>query len=100
MPVNQELQTIMKNQVEAWKTSGLTQIAYCREHGIIFSQFNYWVRKLCPSSEPARGFVKIKLKTESAPVSNGPLMELVLPGGGRLNFYQPVDPEYLKRLLY
>jgi hypothetical protein len=100
MSVNQELQTTMKSQVEAWKTSGLTQIAYCREQGIIFSQFNYWVRKLCRSPESARGFVKIKLKTESAPLSNGPVMELVLPGGARLNFYQPVDPDYLKRLLY
>jgi hypothetical protein len=100
MPVNQELQTTMKCQVEAWKTSGLTQIAYCREHDIVFSKFNYWVRKLYPAPEPARGFVKIKVKGERLPVSNALVMELVLPGGARLNFYHPVDPDYLKRILY
>ena len=90
----------MRSQVEGWKTSGMTQIAYCRQHGIVFSQFNYWVRKLYPVIEPATGFVKIKIKTEPSPVSKASVMELVLPGGARLNFYQPVDPDYLKRLLY
>ena len=90
----------MRSQVESWKTSGLTQIAFCREHSIVFSRFNYWVRKLYPAPLPAGGFVKIKVKAEPLPVSNALVMELVLPGGARLNFYQPVDPEYLKRLLY
>ena len=31
--------------IEAWQTSGLSQTAYCREHGLNTKTFGDWVRK-------------------------------------------------------
>jgi len=31
--------------VSAWRRSGLSQIAYCREHGLVPRQLGYWVRR-------------------------------------------------------
>ena len=31
--------------IEAWQTSGMTQAAYCREHGLNTKTFGNWVRK-------------------------------------------------------
>ncbi|MBY0485415.1 transposase [Nitrosomonas sp.] len=31
--------------IEAWQTSGTSQVAYCREHGLNTKTFGNWVRK-------------------------------------------------------
>jgi len=31
--------------IEAWQTSGMTQAAYCREHGLNTKTFGNWVHK-------------------------------------------------------
>src|SRR4030066_1196380 len=31
--------------IEAWQTSGMSQTAYCREHGLNTKTFGNWVRK-------------------------------------------------------
>lgn len=31
--------------IEAWQTSGMSQAAYCREHGLNTKTFGNWVRK-------------------------------------------------------
>ena len=31
--------------IEAWQKSGVTQVAYCREHGLNTKTFGNWVRK-------------------------------------------------------
>lgn len=34
-----------QQHVLQWKSSPLSQIAYCREHELNFHRFNYWLRK-------------------------------------------------------
>lgn len=34
--------------IEAWDGSGKSQAAYCREHDLVKSRFNYWRHKLRP----------------------------------------------------
>lgn len=31
--------------VSAWRRSGLSQIAYCRDHGLVPRQLGYWLRR-------------------------------------------------------
>lgn len=97
---NQALQSEMLGHVKEWQYSGLSQIGYCQEQGISFSKFNYWVRKSRPEVAPGQGFVPIQLDKTPAAVSASPIMELVMANGSRLRFYSPVDPEFIKRLLY
>jgi len=99
MRINTELQLLMLRHVKEWQQSGMSQIAYCQEQGISFSKFNYWVRKARPSAEPTGGFVSIKVEQHPIQRSAQPLMELISPGGSRLNFYEVVDPGFIKRLL-
>lgn len=99
MQINQELHSSMSRHVRDWQMSGLSQIAYCQQAGITFCKFNYWVRKLRPSSVSPGGFVAIKLEKQQQAASLPPIIELVLPNGTRLNFHHPVDPEYLKKIL-
>ena len=35
-----------KGQLAAWRSSGLTQAAYCRQHGLSIPSFGYWRRTL------------------------------------------------------
>lgn len=100
METGQEIQTVMRDQVLAWEQSGLGQMEYCRQKGLVFSQFNYWVRKLRPKPEPSGGFVAIKVKREHPDHRGKPALELVLPGGARVNFYHPVDPAFIKSILF
>jgi transposase-like protein len=34
-----------REHVGAWRRSGLSQAAYCRQHGLIPRQLSYWVRR-------------------------------------------------------
>ncbi len=48
-----------QQHVQQWKSTPLSQVAYCREHALNFHRFNYWYRKTDP----------VKPKKESAPLS-------------------------------
>ncbi len=34
-----------RTHIEAWQTSGMSQAAYCRKHGLNTKTFSNWVRK-------------------------------------------------------
>ena len=34
--------------IEAWQTSGMSQAAYCREHGLNTKTFGNWVHSIVP----------------------------------------------------
>jgi len=68
-----------QDHVTTWQASNLTQKAYCEAHGLRYSTFGYWVRKLrTPSEDPresASGFVSVTM----APADGG--LVLALPNG-------------------
>jgi hypothetical protein len=39
--------------IEAWSQSGLTQVDYCRRHGLRWSNFHYWRKRLNGLPAPA-----------------------------------------------
>ena len=71
--------TFWQDHVTAWQVSDLTQKAYCEAHGLRYTTFGYWVRKLrTPSGdhqESASGFIPVTL----SPVDGG--LVLALPNG-------------------
>ena len=51
--------------VTAWHSSGQSQATYCREHGLVKSQFSYWKRKLMPEEaappqSQSTGFIAVQ----------------------------------------
>jgi len=82
-----------------WKSSQLSQIAYCREHELNFHRFNYWLRK----DEPVKS--KKQPATPSAtfvPVVKHPAtlsgLSLSLPNGIIVQGIDSTNLETVKRL--
>ncbi len=66
--------TVMKEHLSQWKTSGLTQIAYCNEHDIKPHIFSYYKGKLSQavSSQHVSSLVPVKLISSISPLSKLP----------------------------
>ena len=54
-----EKRTFWSGHIEAWHRSGLSQGAYCRQHGLSQSSLSYWRTRLAKASEKAAPFVTI-----------------------------------------
>jgi hypothetical protein len=88
----------MFSQIEAWQTSGKTQVEFCRDRQISYHTFHYWLAKYSRrSAEPQSGlFTRIHLSTQ--PAKPG-FIELIFPDGRRLVFHQAVEAGFLRSLL-
>lgn len=73
-----------QERIQSWQESGLTQSAWCQQHGIRTSKFGYWKRKLekasSPTPLPGSGFVSVIAQQEPATPFVAPL-SITLPGG-------------------
>ena len=89
----------MFSLIEQWQTSGLTQKAFCEQHGIRYYVFHYWYKRYRMQQsvlpDNAGSFVKLQV---AKPSSYG-LVEINYPGGVRLVFHEPVSSGYLKALV-
>lgn len=59
-----ETQTEWAKCVEDWRVSGMSMAAWCRQHGLAYSRFQYWKQKLSPtvnsrSNDSGHGFVQL-----------------------------------------
>lgn len=95
---NNTLQQLMFSLIEVWKTSGKTQMEFCKEKDIAYHKFHYWFRKYSrQSSDPAlSSFTRVNVNAE--PVRSG-FIELIYPDGRKLVFNQAVDAIFLRSLL-
>ncbi len=84
--------------IEAWQASGLSQQSFCKSQGIAYSGFHYWYKKYrqVKGVNVSSDFLPVAIKHT---LSNLPVVELILPDGRRLNFYQAVDVAFLQSLL-
>lgn len=55
-------------RLAAWKASGLSQSAWCREHGVSLAILGYWRRKLAEGTGP--GLAVLPIRVASAPMSD------------------------------
>jgi len=51
---NRERQESWRSHIEAWRTSGLSQVNYCRQHELSRHRFTYWKCKLDKKSPPVK----------------------------------------------
>ena len=86
--------------IDSWKGSGLSQQAYCREHGVTYHSFHYWYKVYREhqgggaAGKPA--FVPVQIQR---PLSHTAVLELHLSDVGRLVFHQQPTVDFLKALL-
>jgi hypothetical protein len=77
--------------VAAWQSSGVSQAAYCRRHGLSLGSFGYWRRQLrTDRDEPDAGVPEARalLPIHMAPMATSPLsswgVEVCLSNGLRV----------------
>ena len=65
---------VMKEHISQWKTSGLTQVAYCNEHSIKPHIFSYYKGKLSQavSSQLVSSLVPVTLVASASSLSKLP----------------------------
>jgi len=79
--------------VEAWRHSGLSRPAYCREHGLNYSTFMSWFRLETVAEEaPGRFIALCEGEDRTGEV------EIVLPNGIRIFYSGELSEALLQRL--
>ncbi len=88
------------SMIERWRTSGLTQKAFCEQQSVRYYIFHYWYKRYREqhgaSQKDASSFVKLQIA--KPPASSGSV-EVYYPGGMRIIFHEPVSSSYLKALV-
>ncbi len=99
MQIQPEIREQMFSMIEQWRTSGLTQKAFCQQRSMRYYVFHYWYKryKIQQSGvdDNAGSFVKLQV---AKPSSSGGI-EINFPGGIRILFHEPVSSNYLKALV-
>jgi hypothetical protein len=91
----------MFSMITGWQQSGLSQKAYCEQHGIRYHVFHYWYKCFRNLQSPSKdeGFIPIKIQPSNTINTASAHAELLLPDGRRLLFHQGVGSDFLKALI-
>lgn len=81
-----------KGHVAGWRSSGLTQAAYCRQHGLSLASLGYWRRTLGKAAAaPASALVPIVVGEAVTPDE---AIEVQLPNGLRARLPTGMAPSH------
>ncbi len=90
---------------EAWQQGDAPQKQYCKEHGLAYSTFHAWGKRLKEKSKsqvkPGSGFIPVNIKSVPEPEQKEPVNQLCLlfPNGIQLLCPETISPEFLKNLI-
>jgi len=71
---NQQAKSFWLDHVEQWQSSGLSQAAYCRQHGLCQQKFSYRKRQTgfrVGNSDTSTGFARVRVDTRIPPSVSG-----------------------------
>lgn len=77
MSIANENEEYWKQQLEKLKSSGLSRTQYCRENGVNYDRFGYWITRLRLMSS---AFIPVKVQTAEAASHHVVLCTLELRG--------------------
>lgn len=92
------LPTHQHKHIVAWQSSGLSQVAYCRQHQLNSKTFGNWLRVYRTQPVAAVASTLIPVGIKLAPASSGSLC-LHCPQGHTLALPVDVSPQWLGQLL-
>ena len=69
-------QTYWQTHLDAWRQSGLSQAAYCKQHGLSLSSFGYWLHR---RAEPVRSTAALPILVAKPSLETH--LEVRLPNG-------------------
>ena len=83
-----------QRHLKAWRSSGDTQVSYCRKHGLSRHAFQYWKHNLQGSR--SNRFVELSRATGAGP---GGMVEILIDGRIQIRVPQGVSSEHLHMVL-
>jgi len=89
-----------KQHLENWRSSGLTQLAYCRQHDLKVHQFTYWKKRFV-QTEAGITFVPVNIRPADsmASVDSADSLRLIVDGDLQIEITADFDPRLLRRLI-
>lgn len=92
------MSTQQQKHIEAWQLSGLSQVAYCREHQLNSKTFSNWLQAYRSQqvTSAAPTLIPVEIKSKASP--SGTLC-LRWPQGHTLELPEEVSPQWLAELL-
>jgi hypothetical protein len=78
---------------EQWKQSGLSQKKFCEQNSIAYHHFHYWYKRHRTRQASDSGGEFVPITVNAAPLQCS--IELQLPDGKKVSFYQPIAVDYL-----
>ena len=89
-----------KHQIESWRSSGKTQLAFCQEHELKFHQFTYWKKRFV-QTEAGITFVPIKFRHPKSPSTgvDSHSLRLILDRDLQLEIGSDFDPQLLRKVI-
>ena len=93
-----------REHLAAWQKSGLSQAAYCRQHGLTQNDFSWWKREIARRGQGtlrmAPAFVPVHVTLPpTLPPTSSYAFELELRGGRVLRFDARVDAAALNSIV-
>lgn len=90
--------TYWKQHIENWRSSGLTQVAYCRQHELRAHQFTYW-KKRSTAPDSAITLVPLKIRGHLPCDQNSASLRLIMGQDLAIEIRPDFDPPLLRRLI-
>jgi hypothetical protein len=89
-----------ERQIKSWQSSGMTQVAFCKEHDLKPHQFTYWKKRFVQIETGIR-FVPIKFHHRSTSVSDmdSPSLRLIVNRDLQIEVRQNFDPQLLRKVI-
>ena len=85
-----------EEHIEAWPSSGLSQVKYCEQVNIAYGSFKTWAGKLKRSEAVKTSFVEAK---PSEAQDFGAILQISLPNGVRIGVSSPKSNVLIEQVL-
>lgn|SRR5690606_36571421 len=87
--------------ISQWQSSGISQNIFCKQQGLPYSVFQYWLKKFRKSSEePKSGFLEMKIPEEVISSETKTEIEIIFPSGARVVFKSQPETSFLRSLVF
>ena len=94
----------MRRLYDQWQSQGISKQAFCKQNGIGYHKFNYWVKKFRPKQITApiqvSGFTQIPFELPVPVLQSQQIFAaIVFPSGIRLDLFATPEVSFLKELI-
>jgi hypothetical protein len=87
-----------QDHIKLWESSGISKVAYCKEHSLTYSTFFYHLKRKKRTKAPKK-FMELKIKDkEQSPKQDA--VEIYLANGSRLVFATGSSSRFMHEVIF